>query len=400
MDNNKDNTLVREELYVGFDKLKLLLSQALRHCAPHLFVAKSVNFGSPFSLFVWQWDALKAACEPQDNDEESMTLARSDLKEILALLRNSNSLSTYFNNLLSHQAGNTVVYEHLWTLFEPGRQVYAQSFLEEMQMFEVQTASYQGAPGRKPCYRIVVAAFDWDGMTFERHVYPILIPKFEGSRPVANLPCFPTSYYSTDEDPDGSKLRESLLRRGRRFWEICTGRDVQFRYDGPAVYYTRQDRSPDSSDEDSATKTQGPARVTRLSQSKVAIDNYSFVNSRRNPGGGVVPLGTWSLYGHASQAYTWACPCARCRDSELQRWFRKVESFKSGEERNRAFGESEDRLLLCPPKVLGYSLDFRHWVQLKVDNVEDVDPGTARGFEEYFEERLELDATQKKLLKV
>jgi hypothetical protein len=131
------------------------------------------------------------------------------------------------------------------------------------------------------------------------------------------------------------------------------------------------------------------------SKSNVIIDNYSYMRSRRNPGGGRVPLGIHIGVSPIMRE----CLCGNCKGSLTQQWDRIYRQQANKSRRCKIFGESDERLLLCPPKVLGYSLQRRTWAQLGVDNVSKIENEKADGFEEYFEEKLELDKAQKTLLK-
>jgi hypothetical protein len=124
-------------------------------------------------------------------------------------------------------------FQYIWTLFEPGHKIYRQSYLSEMQMFEVQ--SVQMDPENTQL-TIWAAAFDWDGDDFRRYAYAFSIPAFEGSKSIINLPCFPVSYYKTESDPDGSEMKAKLLDRGKRFYQICMEQDIQYEYEGPLLY--------------------------------------------------------------------------------------------------------------------------------------------------------------------
>ncbi|OCK89970.1 uncharacterized protein K441DRAFT_666839 [Cenococcum geophilum 1.58] len=108
------------------------------------------------------------ATTAQASDSLETKNAREDLGQLLPLVQTSNKLDAYFKTQLSHLAGQTMTFKFIWTLYKPGTRVYARSFLNEYQMFEVQQISR--------------AAFDWDGTHFTRRTYAFRIKKFEAGR--------------------------------------------------------------------------------------------------------------------------------------------------------------------------------------------------------------------------
>lgn len=55
----------------------------------------------------------------------------------------------------------------------------------------------------------------------------------------------------------------------------------------------------------------------------------------------------------------------------------------------------DGQFLLCPPRVLGYATQQKSWGQFRVDKTTDVPPGLSKAFDE----KLELDKDNKKMLK-
>lgn len=61
------------------------------------------------------------------------------------------------------------------------------------------------------------------------------------------------------------------------------------------------------------------------------------------------------------------------------------------------FAKSQERLLLCPPKVLGYVLHQKIWCQFRI---KDIKVASNDSHASLFDEQLELDDRYKSLLKV
>lgn len=395
MDSKDEKKLDKEELVIGSAGLKTLLGGILEHVSPHQFTAKKVNLGSPFLPFVWQWDRLEKACNFEDSDTEKICEAREDLRAVLTLLEGSDALGAYFSSRASQKAGKTITFDYVPTLFAPGTKVLARLFLNDIQMFEVESTSSELLNKTVQAFIVSVVAFDWDGVAFKPFVYAFKISRFEGTRSVLNLPCFPASYYD-EGDEDGSKLRERLLTQGKEFFRLCVEQEFQYDYHGPVLFNTGRNKNP-SPDRPNRREM----RMTLLKKSKAIIDNYSFLRSSRNQDNECLLLG--DKQGTASSIFS-PCPCGSCHSSTTQKWSRVLRNPEQNTEDQLTsrFGESEERLLLCPPRVLGYSLQLKQWCQFRVHNIErlDLKPNWGSdGSGSSFEEELQLPAQDKRLLK-
>lgn len=400
MDSEDEKKLVGEELTVESEGLKNLLKGVLQHTPPQQFTAKKVTFHFPFRAFVWQWQRLIDACKPRDGDSQTVREAREDLRDVLALLESSDALGAYFSNQASHEAGGTVTFDYIWTLFPPGTCVYARSFMDEDQLFEVEGSAIQldGATPSKPnSFTVLARGFDWDGTVFRPYVYTFEVMNFDGTRSITSLPCFPVNFYRAAGDDNGSKLRERLLARGEFFFRLCTVPDFHYEYTGSVLFGTSE---PDVAQNDGR-----PVRRTRaslLEKSKVVVDNYSFLRSRRNRDSGRMLLG--ERIGKESSVFR-ACTCDTCRDMTTIDWLRKLDgprhlTEEEQHEPNQMFKSSQDRLLLCPPKLLGYSLQLKQWCQFAVDCVKPLKRRAVWGFDDSFEQKLEMKEEDKQLLRV
>lgn len=396
MDSANGKKLEYEELVVLFDGLRELLREILKHYADSQFDAELVNFRSPFRNFVWQWDELTQACEPFDTDTEKRALARKYLKEAMELIKASEDLDSYFKSYASSHAGGTITFEYLWTIFPPGAKVLARSFLDKFQTFEVQYCKNAGTDSGDITFVLVITGFDWDGADFNRASYRLSIPAFQGSMPVRNLPCLPISFYQSEIEENGEKLNADLLARGRKFVELCTSKAVHHEYQGRVLYHIRRDDS-DSDSEDGQLLQRSTTKSGQLRRSEIIVDNSSFMRSSRCPANGSLPLGAYVVLANPSFS---ECPCSTCRSSLTQDWSRNLHKFETKQMQYDAFKKSNELLLLCPPKVLGYSLKLNRWAQFGVENVQPIGAHNTADLEEAFNKKLRINSTYKKLIKV
>jgi hypothetical protein len=136
-----------------------------------------------------------------------------------------------------------------------------------------------------------------------------------------------------------------------------------------------------------------PPLTSQKIKAKIIIDNYSYLNSSRNASAdNLPPLGDLRPMDGA----LFDCQCTKCRTGPTQNWENRFSIDTSGE--GKDFVSSEEHLLLCPPKVLGYVLTRKIWGQFRVKDARPCqhdDPAST-----LFDTKLELDLRHKKLLKV
>ena len=66
--------------------------------------------------------------------------------------------------------------------------------MEELQIFEVETIANVLRDNSTDILMSVVG-FEWDGVVFGPYIYKFQVSRFQGSRPIFTLPCFPVTRY-------------------------------------------------------------------------------------------------------------------------------------------------------------------------------------------------------------
>jgi hypothetical protein len=130
---DSDNKLTFEEIEIHSQELK----QLLRLSSPYWedIITDSdqpPRIESPFGDLVWHWDKYAQASVPQNEDTESVKITRTDLADLLELIKNSAKLKTYFRSRELLRTSKKIRFEYLWTLFGPGTQACARSYVNEL----------------------------------------------------------------------------------------------------------------------------------------------------------------------------------------------------------------------------------------------------------------------------
>ncbi|PSN70325.1 P-loop containing nucleoside triphosphate hydrolase protein [Corynespora cassiicola Philippines] len=401
MDVDNERKVWSEECVIPLPGLKNLLRRTMTHVDHEWFESDTISFHSPFNEIVYNWNALEKEIEPQQDDTDELRNSRNDLKFLLDNVRISEprKVKKYFEERDSHLRAKSVTFGTLWTLFQPGSKVLAKPFMDEWQMFEVQANWYYSASqndrriiddnsgfDQYSHFHLFGAGFDWDGRHFRRYTYEFKFEKFEGRKPISGLKCFPEEYWPHENSAvDLAKLKSNLKDRGKMFVKLCTAKRQDYRcmYSGYLLYGLPPRTFRDE------------VRTLRraIKRQSVIVDNSSFMESRRNPVKhfSCPPLGSGTWVDSVE-----CCPCQSCLSGPIQSW--SGHDSKSREDEREEFVKDSERLLLCPPKVLGYVPMERIWAQFSVAQLEHISAEQKEKDKLTFNKTLQLDPDHKEML--
>ncbi|KAF3035289.1 hypothetical protein E8E12_001623 [Didymella heteroderae] len=408
LDGDNDKKIDFEEVEIHSRELKdLLLESSIAWEDLVTKTDQSLSINSPFHKFVQHWDAHEKSCKPKDTDNEEVKKARTDLQDIMDLIKKSHSLKAYFRSRDAMKTTKRIKFEFLWTLFGHGTLVYGKSYMNEMQMFEVKTTLKPGYKGR---FGIRCSAFDWDGSKFAAYTYEFYIKEYPGEVPINSLAVFPVAYYENGKgQPSHERLQQELLERGRRYVDLCTQEPATFQcqYEGTVLVAPTEmhrlmtkGRNADALWEytDNRQTSYDDMEVELASieitgrSSQVIVDNFSFVQSELNKMNhdNMPPLGK------RIPTLDSDCLCPLCRSSAIQQW--KSDLTLEPSEIGLAFAKDPTRLQLLPPRLLGFALKEKVWGQFRVNNLTKVLPKDDKKQQGPFWTDLELDKESKDLL--
>lgn len=424
-----DDFIIKANVRITYPELQALLQIVFAHYpgfGPDMVVT---TLDSPFEPFIQYWRDLQALAKGEEDHPavlefrrrlqrfkesgqdmtgwpkrlddfaksgDGLERTRQNLATLLELIHEAvkgragdQSLSRILEDN-SPASQEIVNFENLWTIYKPGDIVVSRVFLDELQAFIVHESmeSAMERKGLSPHWRLVCWAYDWTGKTFRRIQAELRIDFFKGSRKVQSLPVYPVKYLSEAE-------RDHMEQRGRRFHQICLSNKGYrlFQYTGDAILRARgigkvhltrvldNDKNADTwqTPSDSFGKflhelihgtdftNTVVAEIDGAEQ--VMIDALSFRD-----------YGPGKYYQHKNQLpmgnlrfwkQTKACRCSVCQENfelnESQRSHYDLEPHQIREE----FADPT-QYLICPPRVLGYHLSRKRWVELKVTEVKDI----------------------------
>lgn len=179
-------------------------------------------------------------------DEDKRKKAFTDLAALLQQVRTTPELAAYFQTTEAQRQSNSIQFDYLWTIFPPGELVYSTLFMKMDQIFLVKECGseilHESDSGKerdsKRVWSLVCWSYDWNGKTFNRVPITFKFEEFQGSRVINTLHCYPLKYYNSGNEEFGVKqLKENLIRRGKKFRDLCTKKSgsQMFDYDADAI---------------------------------------------------------------------------------------------------------------------------------------------------------------------
>ncbi|KAK3347001.1 aaa family ATPase [Lasiosphaeria hispida] len=388
------------EVEIHFAPLQVLLQSVLRKYSQ---TGPTKVLQSPFEGLIFSWEKASEEASRTDFDEgdneEGVKLARADLKELMKMVSTSSgdeALDRFFKTKDVLNETKTITFESLWTLFPPGSLVVSSPFLDTAQVFfvqqsktETQYSYYNETPETN--FHIVVYSYDWDGSFFNRVPYEFMIPEFQDKKSIFELPIYPIDMHQAGDESaqDGDKvekLKASLRVRGRDYRDYCIAKRGKqtFQYDGMACYKAGSDLFGSDYDDSlsrySIRRHKKPMIVKSNTRGVVVVDFKSFLEYQ--PPTAPI-LGEQQRYDKSLE-----CSCDDCKHHRDDVYRYSWDNLPPDQEM------TDEQYLLCPPRVLGYSLKDKKWMQFAVESLEVADPADRTNFDT----KLQLHPDHKELI--
>ncbi|KAI3323398.1 hypothetical protein HD806DRAFT_535223 [Xylariaceae sp. AK1471] len=377
---DRANRHIETEIKIESDAVRCVLQENLKHYPGYHWKNPSLSLFAPFQPLIHNWDTLLQATTEKPEDEGC-----TGLKAILDAVKTAKEVKEYF--VTRDSADDSVAFDFLWTIFPPGELILLQSsFMKEQhQVFIVREAfKRERENGDRPYIGIVCWTYDWDGARrkFHRVAVELKIDYYKGKRLITSLPCYPLDYHSSVET-----IKAELISRGKRFRELCMsppGKQM-YEYDalayfrGTGVRHLQGSQSSSLSDESSFIYRLTGRRLGRSFRSestnkkgrqqtlkgKVMIDFESYI--RHGPAE-PTPIGDLTL---ADGDEDDECRCDVCMEDGGPKENQKYLWDNNEGIKDKSF--CSDQYLICPPRVLGYHLMEKKWVELQVTRVANIE---------------------------
>ena len=291
-------------------------------------------FNAPFAPLLHRWNKLVEDLASETNEE-----SKTHLNLLHGVLATDFKERRIFQDFVLN---GVIVFDHLWVIFEPGAVVLT-SQLGDRQAAQLVEGRYE----ENDLGRALVLScrmIDWDGEAFGFRCWDITIGEWEGTKKITELSVIPLVHY-----PDGEKLKESLVRRGKAF-EALSG------------YHFKHYRGTANERED---KEYFEVKV----DSSVIIDAYGW--NRFKPFQAVLLRSlngdTWNRGDLISRSDGQGEDDAGSDGdvSGSKSAFKVATPSKIDEKESL----TDEQLLICSAWVRGYSINNKRWLEFSVENV-------------------------------
>jgi len=359
---NKDKTRQKIEIQIYSEALLKLMRPIMKDLLTHGVVfrawsEKPVVITTQNMNVIHCWDKLSEAASSQQDEPADPTTndARKQLRYLLRFFKQSETEMMHARENIN--IAKQIQIDDLWILFPPGAEILYKPFLNQPQLFIVESVNWVGSDPAFLCW-----TYDWDGSDLVRQLYDFKIEVFKGIKSIVDLPLYPLRFYK-DGKEDVKALRKQLIDRGKKFKSLCmssnSGRNL-LRSRGP-IRITLKDYQ-DSYEELNSIRERKETLSPKKEPFKVIVDAsmYDKYSHGGNWLGSKIPL------------LNQPCTCNLCNPlGKVEHW-RSL--FKTPEEEidnygNMSKNEYENFFALLPPRVLGYSLDRKQWAQIPVDSI-------------------------------
>ncbi|KAI0969444.1 hypothetical protein F4678DRAFT_440450 [Xylaria arbuscula] len=371
---------------------------------------ETIGCASPYSALIYSWDeAENEASAIIDGESVDEKQARDDLKELLRIISTSSGdvcLDRYFKSRQALLSEGSITHEALWTLFPPGTLIVGRPCNDQPQISVVE--SCDKFLREDETFEMICYSFDWNGTVFSRVPFEIEIDSWGGERKsVTSLPFYPLEFYEEgrlSHEESIKKLKACLIERGRKYVDFCVaakGKQM-FKYSNGTAYFHRggtilhrkhtdssteldsrqQNSSSSATSDDTGAAAIGMKASWKPIEGAVIVDFASYLTYQPSQAPIMGPLEKYE------GSITELSPSRRTKDV-----FKNMYKF-DWDRHPPGRSMSSEQLLCCPPRVLGYALKQKTWVQLLVRHL--VPPNKAD--DSTFRDRLQLDQDAKDLI--
>jgi hypothetical protein len=324
-----------DSIVIQSPQLKEALSEVFRNYPGIHCELRRLVFDAPFGPFVHRWDQFLEFRARKDLDKVTAehiellyNVMKAELKDVLATME----------DYVQH---GVITFEHVWSIFQPGTTIYSSSHNGSHGAFTLASGSYVETRCGK-VYQLALEVIDWNGDDFGRGTEYINLRQFVGTTRIVGLAAFPLSFHPT---PD--RVKEALISRGKKFEALAGSHYKQ--YDGFAVVWDKDDRE-----------------TPIMCKGRIIVDAKSFERFSDQ----YIPY-------ISTLDYTDGAEASEYKPRELNADFSNgggyIPDKSEDDERIRL---TDELLLICVPRVRGYSLKKKQWMLFYIDRVTDIDFNT------------------------
>ncbi|KAH7323246.1 hypothetical protein B0I35DRAFT_510423 [Stachybotrys elegans] len=327
--------LVLDSVVVQSASLKATLGEVFAGYRGITASLKKLVFKAPFHPFHYRWQRLGHILERQKGEDPIAAGYTQILYDLL-----SSELGGTMAEIQDLTSNGVITYDKLWALFEPGEFVVLSKEVKP-QMYIIDSSEYKRGSGE---VQMVIKAryIDWNGQFLGYVSKELCIPKFGGTRSIAELQVCPVAFH-----PSKDRIISNSIERGRKFRDLCGVYHKS--YSGNIVFDATRDRT-----------------VIRKADGRIMIDAELYLQEKSGMKPKLTPLDMGSEMPELQVSDNVHGNKAKDTSDSADMGHNMAEGRANG------LDLTETELMLCSRYVLGYSLKLNRWVKFSVNGVHDV----------------------------
>ncbi|KAK5943797.1 hypothetical protein PMZ80_003078 [Knufia obscura] len=223
-----------------------------------------------------------------------------------------------------------ITYDLLWALFKANSHIITTCpGSGQVRCLQYNTGDEKKTEQGVEYFELQCQYLDFDGKVFGTVTERLPVERFHGARPITALDIYPLYFH-----PTPNKIMQSLIERGRKFMSLMGSHHRT--YDGVAFRRVKD------------------GLVRKSVQSKIMIDTDQFRKT--------IPSYARIIIKKTEEGFfsDFITTQQRVMNGEMD-----------------LANLPEDKLVLCPPAVLGFSLNDKFWGEYAVDHIQGIEPSSA-----------------------
>ena len=171
----------------------------------------TVTFAAPYTMFFSYRKQLQQSLDGDFSDEQ-----KQHLKLLLDFIKKEHPKTSVKLDEIEQGRCHKISFDKLWLLYPPNAAVYSFKGADERQLvvYSHHTNDWKGK-GAPKSIKVVCWEVDYEQGVFKRDFTEFIIDPFAGEKNVTNLELVPATFI-----PNEKKLRNKLIARGRRYFEL------------------------------------------------------------------------------------------------------------------------------------------------------------------------------------
>ena len=201
--------LTLHSIVIQSEPLKELLKQVLAGYPGVTVSLKRLEFSGRFEPLIHRYrDLIQANTDLLFCDGPRQETKIEHAKLLIKLL--TDEFRDVIEASVDMKKQGVMTYEHLWTLFQPGKMIYSKLQGQD-RIFKLTSSKYGQDRNLNPVFWLTCQYVDYDGTRFGTQKLNVKIPAFDGTKSITSFQSYPLDHHANIEE-----ITAKLVERGSK----------------------------------------------------------------------------------------------------------------------------------------------------------------------------------------